>query len=146
MPEQPENTGRDQAGRFQPGRSGHASGKPKGARHKTTIMCEKLLADDAADVVRATIAAARNGDMTACRLVLDRILPLRRARVAVTLPEVHAAGDLPAALAAIVKLIGDGTLAPDEGAAIGAVLEQQRRAIELTQLDERLRKIEERMP
>ncbi|MGA7038514.1 MAG: DUF5681 domain-containing protein [Pseudolabrys sp.] len=33
---------------FKPGKSGNPSGKPKGARNKTTVTMEKLLDDDAA--------------------------------------------------------------------------------------------------
>ena len=39
----PENSERKQGGRFQPGQSGNPAGKPKGARHKTTLLAEKLI-------------------------------------------------------------------------------------------------------
>ena len=45
-------------------------GKPKGARHKVTMLAEKLMADDAESVVRAVLTAATEGDMVAARLVL----------------------------------------------------------------------------
>jgi len=47
----PENTGRDQAGRFAPGNSGNLSGKPPDTRHRATRMAEKLMAGDTEPVV-----------------------------------------------------------------------------------------------
>ena len=73
-----------------PGQSGNPTGKPKGARHRSTLMAERLMEDDAQNVVRAVIAAAKNGDMVAARLVLDRVLPARRGRpVQFTMPELE---------------------------------------------------------
>ena len=74
-----ENTGPNLEHRFQKGRSGNPAGKPKGARHKTTILAERLMHDDAEKIVNAVIAAACNGDMTAAKIILDRIAPVRRS-------------------------------------------------------------------
>jgi glutamate formiminotransferase len=43
-----------------------------GTRHRATRLAEKLMADDAEAVVNAVVTAAKGGDMTATRLVLDR--------------------------------------------------------------------------
>jgi hypothetical protein len=58
---------------FKPGKSGNPSGKPKGARNKTTLAMEKLLDDDAATITSKAIELAKNGDLTALRLCLERI-------------------------------------------------------------------------
>lgn len=108
-------------------------------------MAERLMEDDAQNVVRAVIAAAKNGDMVAARLVLDRVLPARRGRpVQFTMPELEKVADLPRVIGAIIKRIAGGELTPDEAASIAAVLETQRRAIELTEIEARLRALEER--
>jgi len=57
----------------------------------------------------------------------------------------HSASDLPNALGAIVAQIAAGAISPEEGALIASVLEQQRRAYELTVIEERLRQVEERL-
>jgi hypothetical protein len=41
--DEPENTGRDQAGRWRKGASGNRAGKPRGTRHKATLAAETLL-------------------------------------------------------------------------------------------------------
>ncbi len=49
-------------------------GRPKGVRHKATIMAEKLMQEEAREVVQVVLHAARQGEMTAARLVLERAL------------------------------------------------------------------------
>jgi len=36
--------------------------------------------DDAKDIVRAVLEAAKGGDMTAARLIMERIFPVRKGR------------------------------------------------------------------
>ena len=62
--------------RFKPGNRG----KPKGARHRSTVLAEKMMADDVAGIVESVLTAAKAGDMTACRIILDRLVPVRRGR------------------------------------------------------------------
>jgi hypothetical protein len=60
---------------FEPGKFGHPAGKPNGTRHRITMLAEKLMQNDTEAVVRAVVEAAKGGDMTAARLILDRIVP-----------------------------------------------------------------------
>jgi len=59
-----ENATKKQRG-FQKGKSGNPAGKPKGVRNRATLMAEKLMQDDAEDVIRAVTEKAKQGDMTA---------------------------------------------------------------------------------
>jgi Family of unknown function (DUF5681) len=59
--------------RFQPGRSGNPSGRPRGARHRATLAAEALLDGEAAALTRKAIERALEGDATAMRLCLERI-------------------------------------------------------------------------
>lgn len=61
-------------------------GRPKGAKNKTTIFKEVIregfedkLLKDGMKVVDAVVAKALEGDMTAAKLLLDRILPTSKA-------------------------------------------------------------------
>jgi phage tail sheath gpL-like len=119
-------------------------GKPKGARHRTTIVAEKLMQDDADAIVQAVIEKAKAGDMVAARIVLDRIVPIRKgAVVQIALPAAKTAEDVSMALATLIQAMADGEVTPDEAATIGSVLEIRRRAIETLEFDERLKKLEE---
>jgi hypothetical protein len=137
----------DEKGRFRLGntvgfRPGNR-GRPKGSRHKVTVLCEKLMRDDATEIVRAVIAAARSGDMTACKIVLDRIAPVRKGRpIRFNLPDSRNAEDVAAALEAVVGAMANGELTPDEAQMVANVLEIRRRAIETVDLENRLRVLE----
>jgi len=85
----PENRGPQQADtRFKPGQSGNPSGRPKGARHRTTVAIEALLEGEGEALTRKAIELAKAGDMQALRLCMDRLAPpLRDSPVAFDLPE-----------------------------------------------------------
>jgi len=140
-----ENSAGKQRGGFRPGHSGNPAGKPPGTRHRVTVLAEKLMADDAESVVRAVIGAAQSGDMTAARLILDRIAPLRKGRpVPLPLPTVETAADVMAALGVTVAAMADGEISPDEAAVVAGVLEIKRRAIETVEIERRIAALEER--
>lgn len=142
-----ENSGSNQGGRFQPGQSGNPAGKPLGARHKTTLLAEKLMADDAEAIVKKIVEAAKAGDMTAARLVLDRIAPARKdCHVTFGLPKIKTPSDAITANAAILKAVADGELTPDEAASVSRLIEGHIKIIEVADIDERLRQLEGRLP
>ena len=49
---------------------------PKGTRHRATMLAEKLMEDDAENIVRAVVNAAKAGDPTAMRLCIERLTPV----------------------------------------------------------------------
>ena len=139
----PEFTGRNQAGRFTKGCSGNPSGRPRGIRNKSAKLIEALLAGDAEAVSVSVIDAAKNGDMTAARLVLDRLLPVRRdSPINIPLPQIKTAQDVAAAMAAILKSVGSGELTPDEGQQLSKLLESYLKTLVSSNLEERLIAIE----
>ncbi len=141
-----ENTAGKQRGRpFKQGASGNPAGKPKGARHKATLAAEALLDGEAEALTRKAIDLAKAGDLLALRLCLERILPPRRTRpVAFDLTTIETAGDVLAALGTLAKAVSGGELTPDEGAAVGNMIEAHRRAIETVEIERRLAALEGR--
>lgn len=130
-------------GRFAPGNPG----KPKGARHATTIAAEQLIHGQAEQLVKKAAELALAGDTTAMRLCLERILPPRKDRfVTFDLPDVKSAADHPAALAAVMAGVARGDLTPGEAQAFASVLEQHRRAVETADLVARMDAFEARLP
>lgn len=129
---------------WKPGQSGNPAGRKKGMRRRITVAAERLMEDDAENVVRSVLAAARDGDMAAAKLVLERIVPVRRGRpVEVALPPIQSPADLTAATAAVVAAVGSGELTPEEGQAVGALLEAHTRALETAELERRVAALEE---
>jgi hypothetical protein len=131
------------AGQFEKGKSGNPAGKPKGARNHVLVALDRIAGEDAEAILNAAITKAKDGDMRAAEVILSRVWPARKGRaVALDLPAVTTAKDLPAALAAIVAAVADGTLTAEEAQAVAGILEIQRRAIETTELEARLTALE----
>jgi hypothetical protein len=137
--------GKQRGAPFQKGQSGNPNGKPRGARHKVTVLAEKLMHDDAEAIVAAVMAAAKGGDMTAARLVLERIAPVRKGRpVWLDLPKIETASDVAAAMAALTLAMASGEVTPDEAATVASVFEVRRKALETEELEKRLLALEEK--
>jgi hypothetical protein len=125
-----ENTVANLEHRFQKGQSGNPAGKPKGARHKTTLLAERLMQDDVEKIVNAVLTAARNGDMMAAKIILDRIAPVRRGQgVFFDLPKIERSDDEVAARAAILSAVADGNLTPGEAVEISRLIEALARKL-----------------
>jgi hypothetical protein len=141
------NSAGKQRGRpFRKGMSGNPRGKPAGTRHRTTQLAEKLLSEDVEGVVRSVLNAARGGDMTAARLVLERILPVRKGKPAIfDIPKIEKPADVVAATGALLTAMATGKLTPEEASAAASVIEAHRRVIETADLDARLAAVEAKL-
>jgi hypothetical protein len=140
---EPDKIRRGHGGKFAKGHSANPSGCPKGSRHKATLAAEALLDGEAEKLTRRAIDMALAGDTTALRICLDRILPPRRERVVnFALPPIAKAADIVAATAALARAVADGELTPGESAALSTLLGNAARAIEVSDLEERLAQLE----
>lgn len=128
---------------FKKGQSGNPGGRPKGARHKYLRAMEALLEGEAEGLTRRVIQLALEGDTTALRLCLERLLPPRKERpVMVDLPRVKIIADAPIFLSKIVELTALGELTPGEAQALSSLMEPMRKATELVELEERVAALE----
>ena len=145
----PENTGKEQgkrASHFRKGASGNPNGRPVGARNKATLAMEALLDGEAEAITRVAVDRAKEGDATALRLCLERILPPRKDRpVSFSLPELGTVTDAPAATAAIVAAVASADITVTEGSELAKRVDIFVRSVEASDLDKRLRAIEEKM-
>jgi hypothetical protein len=139
------NTGRKQRGRpFKPGQSGNPKGRPVGSKHKATLAAMALMEGDIEQVTQVCIDKAKEGDLLAVKLILDKVIPQARERhISLRLPNVEGAPDIPVALAAVLGAVGNGTLTPGEGQSLAAMIEAYRRGLELTNIDARLMALEQ---
>jgi hypothetical protein len=93
--------------------------------------------------VASVLAAAKSGDMTAARLVLERIVPIRKGRpVAFDLPAIETPADVVKAVGALVSEVARGELTPEEAATVAGLLEMYRRTIETCEIEQRLSELE----
>jgi tellurite resistance protein len=130
---------RDKDTRFKPGNPG----KPRGARHRITQLTQNLMESEVEEVVRSVIDAAKGGDMTAARVVIERILPARKSRtVNLDLPKIQNPDDVVQAMSAVVAAVADGEIDPDEAETVARVIEVKRRSLETANLEERIKALE----
>jgi Family of unknown function (DUF5681) len=137
-------TGQQRRHGFQPGQSGNPAGRPAGSRHKASEMVEILMSGDADAVTKAVIAKALDGDMTAARLVLERIAPPRKGRaITLDLPPIANVADLATAQNVVVGAMADGSITTDEAADVAKVLEAAGASIERRTLEQRIAALEQ---
>ena len=130
---------------FEKGQSGNPGGRPKGSLNKRTNALRLLLEGEAKDLVRKAIEKAKDGDIQALRLCLERILPpVKDLPLRATLPEI---GDNAASLLefgqAVIRAVACGEITLSEGDMLMAMLDKYGRAIDLRNLEERLNAVEE---
>ena len=151
MTDEPENVGEKAAGRGTNGRfiasnTFGKTGRPKGGRNRATVTVETLLDVEAENLTRKAIELAKDGNITALRLCLERILPVRKDRpVVFELPKIETVEDAVKAQAWLIQAVADGDLRPDQAKIISGLLTEYRDSIKLEDLAVRVADIEEGM-
>ena len=130
---------------FKSGQSGNPAGRPKGTRNKTTLAVEALLDGEAEAITRKAIEKAKDGDMTAIRLCLDRMVPpVKDKPVSFDLPVIDSAQDAAVAAGAVLRAVADGDLTPIEAAEVSKIVSTYVAALETSDLEQRIAKLEAR--
>jgi hypothetical protein len=131
--------------RFEKGQSGNPAGRPVGSRNKSALMAEAMFEGEAEAIVRMAIGKAKEGDITAIRLCLDRVLPRQRQRAAAfDLPPIASAADALAALTTIVAGVSAGDLTAAEASELSKLVDHYLRALEAKDFEARLHEIDTR--
>ncbi len=140
MSEVRKNVGSTRGRPFQTGNAG----RPKGSRNRATLAMEALLEGEAEVIARKAVDLAKEGDTTAIRLCMDRLLPARKDRhVPFALPKLETAADAVKATAALVEAVAVGDLTPSEAAELSKLVEGFTRAADLHDIQARLEKLEQ---
>ena len=125
-------------------KSGHIRGLLCGARNKATLAAEALFDSEAEALSRKAVELALGGSEGALRLCLDRIIAPRRERpIQLAVPPIRSASDIAAAMGAIVKAAAQGTITPDEAFKLSHMVDTFVRAIDTSDFDKRLQKLED---
>jgi hypothetical protein len=128
---------------FKKGQSGNPQGKRPGTRHKATMAALELLDGDLQAITRVCIDKAKGGDLAACKLILDKLIPNCRERsIDLQLPQLAGAAEVPQALAAMLEAVAQGKITPGEGQALAALLETYRKSMEMSELEVRVEALE----
>ena len=77
------------------------------------------------------------------RIVLDRLCPVRRDQpVEIDLPAITGANDALTAMGFVLDAVAEGSLTPSEGEAVSTLPDRYLRAIEINDLEARIRRLE----
>ena len=138
------NSGQKQRGRpFQKGISGNPSGKKPGTRNHASRLIETMMAGDVEEITQKVISAAKNGDLTAARIILDRISPPRKdPPITLDLPRLETASDAVEAMRSIVCSVTQGEISPSEATSLADLVRSFLKTLELNEFEIRLSRIE----
>lgn len=135
------SAGRNPDGTFAAGNPG----KPPGTRTRATRAAMALLDGESEELTRKAVEMALEGDTTALRLCLERIVPPRKdAPVQFPLPTMKRASDAATAAGFVLEAVGAGELTPTEGAHIMGLVDSFRRSLELSEIETRIVALETR--
>lgn len=99
------------------------NGRPKGARNRKHRALEQAARSRALPLLAKVITAAENGDMTAAKIIFDRIWPKpRTAPIQCELPKTETPADVRAAMLEVIQRVSRGELTADDGAALVAMM------------------------
>jgi len=112
---------------FKKGKSGNKRGRPKGAKNKKTELQEalvtkssELMVTNLNKIVDVVCQKAAEGDLTAAKMVLDRLIPVKKA------VEINAGKDLSSGIVInIEKLTANPHVARDEETTVDGEFEVQ---------------------
>lgn len=121
------------------------TGRPPGARNRTTLWLEQLGQERIGKVVNTVGDKAEKGDMRAASLIFARVWPCRRGSLMeIDLPPVNSVDGIIQAQGELVACLARGEITAEEAASVSALLENQRRAIETGDLARRIEELERR--
>ena len=125
---------------FKKGQSGNPAGKPKGARDKRTAL-RALLEPHSEALVQKAVDMALEGDTTALRMCLERIIPaLRSQDMPVNLGALE--GSLSEQAQQINKSMAVGKIPPSDASAVLASLANQAKIQQFDELEKRIAALE----
>jgi len=124
------------------GTSGNPEGRPQGSKNRSTKLLETLDADVPA-LLAVTKEKALQGDMTAMRLLLERVLPVRKpVAPMLELAELGDAVTLTAKAQAVIHGVARGTVPPDIAGQLITAIGATAKVLEVDELDKRVAQLE----
>src|SRR4051812_226687 len=117
---------------FKPGQSGNLNGRPKGVADRRNGLRE-MLASHGEALVGKVVEMALEGDATAMRIAMERVLPAMKTKDdPVRLP--LNGGTLAEKGQAVLTAVGEGAIAPDVGGGLLQAIASQARIVQVDDL------------
>ncbi len=134
-------TARNMDGTFKKGVSGNIKGREPGKTASTQLR--KAISLEAEDIVKVLVKQAKEGDIQAAKILLDRIVPpLKSQALSVNIP---IGETLPETGGNVVNATMNGSIPPDIGAQLIRALSDQSKLVELEEISQRLARLEKQL-
>lgn len=135
-------TGKTTRGRWKPGQSGNPAGRRPDSR---LAEFRQAIENDILGVVQTMSFLARNGDVQAARLLLERAVPpMKSEGPGVVLPALGEATGFAAKCDAILAAVASGEVTPEVAGTLLAGVAQAARITEIDTLEKRISELERR--
>jgi hypothetical protein len=126
------------AQKFKPGQSGNPAGRPKNKTPATLLR--KAIADDMPDIITSLVNLAKNGDVPAAKVLLDRVCPpLKPQAIPISLTINDSLSEQGHE---VIKATLAGQIPPDIGNQLITMLSHQAKLIEIDELIRRVEALE----
>ena len=126
---------------FQKGQSGNPAGRAKGVKKISELRNQ--IAEALPEILQKIIEAAKNGDMTACRLLLDKAIPSVKPQLPpIAIPILE--GSLSTKASTVIEACFRGEVSPEQASAILSASHDLSKLKEMEDLEKRLTILEEK--
>lgn len=127
---------RNSKGQFVQGVSGNPAGKPRGS------TLRGLIALRGQGVIEQVLAAAEKGDMQACKLIIERLVPAHKPSSEPVQFNLDTSKPLREQASEIMAEVSQGALPVEQGCALLGAITAVARIAELEEMETRLRHLE----
>jgi len=111
-----------------------------------TVLIQSVLAEKAEELISKAVHLALEGDPTALRLCIDRLLPPCKDRpIHLDLPADAADGPILETSGNVLAAVAAGEITPSEGEALAKILTAHSQIISIEDINRRLKQVEERI-
>ena len=132
---------RDNNGRWVKGTKAPYNG---GSRWRKTKLAYAMFEEESEDIIRSVIERAKEGDSTAMKLVVDRIVPpLKSAPIKIELPPVTSSEEAKNAIATVLAAQCAGEITQDEAEGLLRTIDAFVRVCGLAELEAKVNALSE---
>ncbi|HEV2629445.1 MAG TPA: hypothetical protein VGV41_12470 [Pseudolabrys sp.] len=118
-------------------------GRRRGSRNRLPRDLKQIIADDMPAIIEKLRERALGGNTAAAVALLRTLIPPAVSEpILIEIPTVEKAADAVQAIAAVIRAVTAGQIAPDAGEQIVGLIERQSRVLEVADLERRLVEIE----
>jgi hypothetical protein len=126
--------------KFEKGQSGNPAGRRRGTGHAAKLR--KAIEKDMPGIVEAMVASAKDGDTSAAKLLLDRVVPTIKPVQQLVLVNALQDKTLSEQGSTIIAAMSSGSLAPEQATTMLAGLASLAKIREADQLEQRIAALE----